>query len=136
MDAVKPYLLDSLGERILTNEKLEKGVSAGERHDTIFRYACRLVGDNPEGGWPASVALDMLRRYNQTKLAEPVEDDFCRRVISEGCEYAAKETGFSAKQIAELGFTAIRHQHVTRENIIFATPPKGDTVFLKPTRTP
>ena len=129
MDAVKPYLLDSIGERILTDDKLEKGVSSGERHDTIFRYACRLVGDNPEGGWPASVALDMLRRYNQTKLAEPVEDDFCRRVISEGCDYAAKETGFSAKQIAELGFTAIRHQHVPRENIIFSTPPRGGYSF-------
>lgn len=111
MDAVKPYLLDRVGERILTDEKLEKGVSIGERHDTIFRYACRLVGDNPEGRFPASVALDILRRYNQTKLADPVEDEFLTRVILEGCDYAAKESGFTTEQIAELGFEKLHEQN-------------------------
>ena len=82
MDAVNPYLLERVGERVLTDEKLEKGVSEGHRHDTIFRYACRLVGDNPEGRNPASVALDILRRWNQAKLAAPVEDEFLQRVIS------------------------------------------------------
>jgi putative DNA primase/helicase len=110
MKAVKPYLLDKPYEKVLTDDKLEKGVSIGERHDTIFRYACRLVCDNPEGGFPASVALDILRRYNQTKLADPVEDEFCVRVIDEACEYAAKETGFAKEQIAEHGLATIRRK--------------------------
>ena len=110
MAAVAPYLRDKIGERILTDDKLENGVNVGERHDTIFRYACRLVGDNHEGRFPASVALDMLRRYNQTKLADPVEDEFLQRVILEGCEYAAKETNTPVKQIIELGFSGIRQQ--------------------------
>jgi len=129
MELIKPYLLDKPHEKVLTADKLEKGVSAGERHDTIFRYACRLVGDNPEGGWPASVALDILRRYNQTKLADPVEDEFCVRVINEGCEYAAKETGFSKEQIAKYGFKGIWQQHIPKEKIIFSTPPRGEYSF-------
>lgn len=107
MTAVKPYLMDTKGERVLTDAKLENGVSIGERHDTVFRYACRLVGDNPEGRFSGTVALDMLRRWNETKLDHPVEDEFLQRVIMEGCEYASKETDVPVEQILALGFSGI-----------------------------
>ena len=68
MQAVKGYLLESEGERVLTNEKLFNGVSEGERHDIVFRYACRLIGDNPEGRFPANLALEFLERFNDEKL--------------------------------------------------------------------
>lgn len=110
IEAVKPYLLDKIGEKVLTNEMLENGVSKGHRHDTIFRYACRLMGDNPEGRFPASIGLDILRRYNQNKLSDPVEDEFCVRVINQACEYASKETGIPAEKIAELGFSGIKQK--------------------------
>lgn len=113
MKAVQGYLMEAAGERILTDEKLFNGVSEGERHDTIFRYACRLIGDNPEGGFPAILALEMLERFNNEKLFDksgnhaPVEHDFLVRVIKQALEKTAKSSGIPGDKIAELGFTAI-----------------------------
>jgi hypothetical protein len=116
MQALNGYLMESAGERVLTDEKLLYGVSIGERHDTIFRYACRLIGDNPEGGFNALMALEMLERYNETKLFDehgnlaPVEKDFCIRVIKEALDKAAKNSPYTVEQIAKQGFTALREK--------------------------
>ena len=110
MAAVEPYLLDRTGEKRLTDEMLTSGVSVGVRHDTIFRYACRLMGDNPEGGYPATITLDILRRYNQNLVNPSVEDEYLVRVIKQACEYAAKESGAPVEQIAQLGFKEIHKQ--------------------------
>lgn len=119
MKAINGYLMEAAGERILTDEKLFYGVSVGERHDTIFRYACRLIGDNPEGGFPANVALEMLERYNNTKLFDehgnlaPVEKPFLKRVILEALEKAAKNSDYSQEQIAKYGFNTLREGIIT-----------------------
>jgi len=123
MKAVQGYLMEAAGERILTDEKLFNGVSEGERHDTVFRYACRLIGDNPEGGFPALLALEMLERYNNEKLFDkagnhaPVEKDFLIRVIKEALEKASKSSEIPAAKIAELGFTTIKERENQGENL-------------------
>lgn len=116
MKVLDGYLMEKAGERVLTDEKLTNGVSVGERHDTIFRYACRLVGDNSEGRYPAKIALDILTRFNNELLTDengelaPVEESFLPRVIRQGCEYTAKDTGIPVNTIAELGLTVIRER--------------------------
>lgn len=116
MKAVQGYLMEAAGERILTDAKLFNGVSEGERHDTIFRYACRLIGDNPEGGFPAMLALELLERFNNEKLFDksgnhaPVEHNFLVRVIKQALEKAAKSSGIPREKIAELGFTGIKER--------------------------
>ncbi len=110
MKAVEPYLLDKTGEQILTHEKLANGVSTGERHDTIFRLACRLIGDNPEGRYPALIALEMLRKWNKDFCEPPVEDPFCERVIRQACEISSRSSGIQVKTIAELGFGVINER--------------------------
>jgi hypothetical protein len=107
MKIVEPYLLDKTGEQVLTSEKLANGVSAGERHDTIFRLACRLIGDNPEGRYPALIALEMLKKWNNDFCEPPVEDDFCERVTRQACEISSRSSGIPVKTIAELGFAVI-----------------------------
>lgn len=134
MKAVQGYLMEAAEERVLTNEKLFNGVSVGERHDTIFRYACRLIGDNPEGGFPANLALEMLRRFNNAKLydehglAAPVEDDFCIRVIKEALEKSAKSSNIPIEKIAELGFTTIKERTTKGEDF------KAKDGLLEPTK--
>ncbi len=114
--AIQGFLMETAGERVLTDEKLFNGVSEGERHDTIFRYACRLIGDNPEGGFPAMLTLEMLERYNNEKLFDkagnhaPVEKDFLIRVIDEACGKASQSSGIPRQKIADLGFTAIKER--------------------------
>ena len=110
MKAVEPFLLDKTGEQVLTHEKLANGVSAGERHDTIFRLACRLIGDNPEGRYSALIAVEMLKKWNNDFCDPPVEECFCERVVRQACEISSRSSGIPVKTIAELGFAVINER--------------------------
>lgn len=79
--------------------KIPKQIPEGQRHDVLFRYACRLR----HAGLEEEEILEKVRELNESRCIPPEDEDVIQRQVADVCSRYQIGTEKEAERYDELG---------------------------------
>ena len=90
-----PDILQQLSKKNVTEVNLERGIHVGERNDSIFKLASKLVSSGIYGG----ELLNMLIEYNNSHCSPPLDKEEIETI----CQSASKRNQQQTLPFTDLG---------------------------------